>query len=53
MLVTVYNDDVDITNNATYQLKYEYSSNDLLDNSNWVKTNINNNNYFDFSLTKK
>ena len=40
MLVTIYNDG---TNNATYQLKYGYANTDILDNSNWVITNINNN----------
>ena len=42
MLVTVYNDsDSDL--NGTYQLKYDYTNTDILDNSNWVKTNIDNN----------
>jgi hypothetical protein len=41
MLVTVYNDsDSDL--NGTYQLRYEYSSDDILDNSNWFKTSISN-----------
>ena len=47
MLVTIYNDGDGIvpltTNNATYQLKYGYSSTDLLDNANWVKTSIGEN----------
>lgn len=35
MLCTVYNDTT-ISNNATYQLKYGYSSIDTIDNANWV-----------------
>jgi len=35
MLCTVYNDSTS-TNNATYQLKYGYSSTNTMDNSNWV-----------------
>ena len=42
MLVTIYNDG-DSTNNATYQLRYGHYSIDLLDNSNWVKTSLDNN----------
>ena len=42
MLVTVYNDsNSDL--NGTYQLKYDYTNADILDNSNWVKTSIDNN----------
>lgn len=35
MLCTVYNDSTSV-NNATYQLKYGYSSVNTMDNSNWV-----------------
>ena len=35
MLCTVYGDTTS-TNNATYQLKYGYSSTDSMDNANWV-----------------
>lgn len=42
MLVTVY-DDFDTNNNATYQLRYGYSSTDLLDDVNWVKTSLDKN----------
>lgn len=35
MLCTVYNDST-AANNATYQLRYGYSSTDTMDNANWV-----------------
>jgi hypothetical protein len=36
MLCTVYNNTADITKNNTYQLKFGYSSLDIMDNNNWV-----------------